>query len=112
MVSEACFFYYGIFGIAYERIPFISLGLAFASGTITECLICAQIQDYAMYPIQELYIYNLYPMEREDLIKVITFMKRINAKDFGIHYFGIVLFSRKFALEVNTNIGQTCHSIP
>lgn len=57
-----------------------------------------------MNPIQELYIYNLYPLEREDLIKVITFMKRINANDFGIHYFGTVLYSRKFALEMLNSV--------
>lgn len=53
-----------------------------------------------MIPIHELYVFNLYPMKVEDLIKVITFMKRINRGEFGLHYFGIVLYSRQFALEM------------
>lgn len=104
MISQACFFYYGIFGMDYERIMFIFLGLGAAAISIGECLFCAQIQDYAINPIKELYIFNIYPMEMEDLIKIITFMKRINGKNFGLHYFGTVLYSREFALKMLNSV--------
>lgn len=101
----ACCIYYLLYNnTVSSKIVFGGLAIFFILLLLLLGLVAGDIVRKSVWPIHQLYVFNLYHINFIDKLKVITFMKRINGEAIGFHYFGTIVLTKDYTAEILSSI--------